>query len=92
MKLEDAFSLMNNLDVREALRKFAPQYSNVVVDASGEILEVVRYKENPTLQMDKENLKKYPNAFQFPSWPGRFGSVDELAEWIKTAVRLNRLY
>jgi len=92
MKLEDAFGLMNNLDVREELRNLSPQYSNIVVDASGEVLEVVRYKEPPTLQMDKENLRRYPNAFQFPSWPGRFGNIDELAEWIKSSVRVNRLY
>ena len=92
MTLEEAFSLMNNLDVREALRRYSPQYSNVVVDASGELLEVVRYKERPTLEMDRDNLKKYPNAFQFPSWPGRFNSVDKLAAWIREGVSLNRRY
>lgn len=92
MTPEKAFELINNLDIREPLRKFSFRYSTVTISAQGEIVDVVRYKEQPTHQMDLDNLKKYPNCFQFPSWPGRFSSVEELVSWIREGVRLNRVY
>jgi hypothetical protein len=92
MTLEEAFTLMNNLDVREALGKYAPQHSNVIVDSSGVILDVVRHKEQPTPIKDHDDLKQYPKAIMFPSWPGRFSSITELADWVQEAVRLTKMY
>jgi len=92
MTLEEAFMLMNNLDVREALRKYAPQHSNVIVDPLGVILDVIRHKEQPTPMMCYNDLKQYPKAVQFPSWPGRFSSMTELADWVQETIRLNKKY
>ncbi|MDX2034285.1 MAG: hypothetical protein SF339_26660 [Blastocatellia bacterium] len=92
MTPEKAFELMNNLDVREPLRKFAFKHSTVVVSEDGTIIEVVRYREQPSWQMDRESLKKHPHCFQFPSWPGRFQSIAELEAWVQESVKLNRIY
>ena len=43
MSPEEAFSLINNYDVREPVRRYAPQWSTVAVDSSGIILDVIRH-------------------------------------------------
>lgn len=86
MSLEEAFNLVNNLDVREPLRKFSPQWSTIAVDKSGNVIDVIRHKAQPTLQLNKEHLLKYPESVQITAWPGRFNSIEELAKAVEDCV------
>lgn len=92
MTPQDAFKLVNNLDVREALRKFSPQWSTVAVSESGEIVEVLRHKEQPTLQLNRDHLLKHRNSVQFTAWPERFQSVEELEKEIRECVWTRKNY
>ena len=86
MKLEEAFQLMNNLDMREAVRKFGPQWSTVVVDTAGEIIDVIRFKEEPTIALLKEQMSRYPKSVQFTARPGVYDTLDKLAKKIQDCV------
>lgn len=85
MVIERVFELINNLDVREPLRKYAPQWSTVVVDASGEIIDVIRAKEwDFTIQA--KYMKLYPGTVQFTANPGMYSTIDELKKKIEACV------
>ena len=92
MTLEQAFNLVNNLDVRTPLRKFSPQWSTIAVNKSGEIIDVIRHKEQPTLQLNKEHLLKHPDSAQITAWPGRFNSIQELVKAVEDCVRAHKNY
>lgn len=92
MTLDQAFKLLNNLDVREPLRKFSPQWSTVAVDMSGEIVDVIRHKGQPTLALNYEHMLKHPKTVQFTAWPGRFESIDDLDKEIKECVFTHKHY
>ena len=92
MTLEEAFKLANNLDVREALRKFSPQWSTVAVSKTGEIVDVIRHKDQPTLELNREHLLKYPDTVQITAWPGRFGTVDDLKRTVQECIWAHKNY
>jgi hypothetical protein len=92
MTLEETFNLVNNLDVREPLRKLSPQWSTIAVDKAGKIIDVIRHKEQPTLQLNKEHLLKHPNSVQITAWPGRFNSIEELAKAVEECVWAHKNY
>ena len=92
MTLEQAINLVDNLDVREPLRKFSPQWCTIAVSKSGEIVDVIRHKERPTLQLNKEHLLKHPDSVQITAWPGRFKSTEELAKAIEECVLAHKNY
>lgn len=83
MTLEEAYILINNLDVREPLRKYAPQWSSVLVDKSGKILDVIRRKERPTQAMYCNDLDSHPHSVQFTAKPGMYPTVEKLAKKIE---------
>lgn len=91
MTVDDAFRRINNLDVREALRKYSPQWATVVIDRSGNILDVIPHKEAPTLALNKQHMDRYPDSIQFTACPGQYSSSDALAARIKEDVRLVEL-
>lgn len=86
MTIEDAFRRINNLDVREQLRKYSPQWATVVVDRSGTILDVIPHKEAPTLDLNRQHMEKYPDSIQFTTWQGQFSAPDALAAKIRENV------
>lgn len=92
MTPEKTFELINNFDIREPIRKYSFKYSSIIVSSDGEIIDVVRYKEQPTDQMDLENLKKHPKCFLIHAFPGWYKSVEELKARLQEDVILNRMY
>ena len=87
-----AFRLIENLDVKEKYRRFAPRWSAVVVDKDGVILDVIKYKESPNYQLHQEHMRQYPQSVQFTAWPGRFRDVAELEQHLAKCVMAHRLY
>jgi hypothetical protein len=92
MSPEEALCLINNHDVREALRKYAPQWSTVAVDASGVIVDVIRHKESPNPQLHRKHMNMYPTTVQFTTWPDRFTDVNELKERVEDCVEVHHKY
>ena len=84
MTIEEAFTLINNLDVREAIRRFAPQWSIVFVNASEKIVDVVRFKTwpKPAGTLPPE-MKKHPGTLKFIAQPGMYQSIEQLTEKVE---------
>ncbi len=87
MTLEETFALINNLDVRKPLRRFAPQWSIVFVNARGEIINVIRFKEWPkpagTLP---PQMQEHPGTVKFIAKPGMYETIDELRGKVNDCV------
>jgi hypothetical protein len=92
MTIDRAFDLINNLDMRAPLRKFGPQWSTVVVSREGEVLEVIRHKEAPTMVQHREHMNMYPASVQFTTQPGVFERAEELAKRVEECVWAGRNY
>lgn len=90
MTLDEAFVLSNNLDVREPLRKFSPQWSTIAVGSTGEILAVIRHKDRPSLASNREHLLMYPESIQITAWPGRFSSSDALGKLVVECLETHK--
>ena len=91
MTAEEAFQRINNLHVRELLRKYSPQWATVVIDHSGIILDVLPHKKAPTIELHIEHMKRYPNSIQFTTCQGDFSTPDALAAKIKEHVKIAEL-
>lgn len=78
MRLERVLELINNMDESERRRKFMPQHSTVVVNQHGEVIDVIRYREEPSEQTDLKHMKMYPDSVQFTATPGSFPTIEAL--------------
>jgi len=92
MDTKTAFNIINNLDKREPLRKFQPQWCTIAIDYDGNIIDVIKHKEEPNLKLNKEHLERYPHTIQITAWQGRFQSVEELEKVIKESLELGKSY
>jgi hypothetical protein len=92
MDTENAFEIINNLQVRGPLRKYQPQWSTIVISYDGNIVDVIKHKEQPSLKLNKEHLERYPDTLQITAWPGRFNSVADLERVVKESVKLGIKY
>jgi len=92
MTLDEVFKLVNNLDVRKPLRKFSPQWSTIAVAKSGEIIDVIKHKDRPTLQLNHEHLLKHPHSVQITAWPGRFETIEDIKKAVKECVVAHEKY
>jgi hypothetical protein len=92
MDIQDAFNLINNLNVREELRKYQAQWSTVVISSTGNILDVIKHKEQPTLKLNKEHLERYPDTIQITAWAGRFSTVADLQRAVIEAAKFGATY
>jgi len=87
-----AFEVINNLNVREPLRKYHPQWSTIVIDYDGNIIDVIKHKEQPNVKLNKEHLESYPGTIQITAWQGRFDSVGDLEKVVMESVELGKKY
>jgi hypothetical protein len=86
MHVERAFELINNLDEADARRRFMPQWSTVVVDQLGEVIDVIRHREAPNPELDRRHMDMYPRSVQFTACPGLFPTLEALREKVKDCV------
>ena len=54
MEAKQAYEIINNLDVREPLRKYKPQWSTIAISYDGKIVDVIKHKGQPTLKLNIE--------------------------------------
>ena len=89
MTIDEAFRLVENLDYPEGLkRKFAPGYSILQFDRTGEIVVVERYKSLPTEADRIELLKRFPRTVQISGMPGLYSSSEELTQHVRDSMWL----
>ena len=89
MSIEDAFELINNLDVPEGLRrKFAPQHSLIHINRDGEIASVVRFKHYPSEAEQLDALNNAPRCVQIIGVPGMYASLPEFRSRIADSMFL----
>jgi hypothetical protein len=88
MTLDEALTLINNLDMREPLRRYGPKWSTVFVSRSGEILGVHRHKDLlEKSQADREDAKQYlPGTFYFIARPGMYSTHEALMRKVNDCV------
>ncbi len=89
MTPNEVLTLINNLDMREPLRRYGPKWSTVFVGRAGEILGVHRHKEslekNP--QLEREDAGHYPpGTVYFIATPRMFTTREEVEEKLNDAV------
>ena len=92
MDIEYAFEIVNNLNVREPLRKYQPQWSTIVINYDGNIVDIIKHKEQPNLNLNKEHLERYPDTIQITAWQGRFDRVEDLIKVVKESAELGKNY
>lgn len=92
MDLKKAFGIINNLNVRQPLRKYQPHWCTIVISSNGDIVDIIKYKEQPDLKSNKDDLLRYPDTIQITAWQDRFSSIDELRRVIKESIDLGIKY
>ena len=86
--IEEVLTLINNLDMREPLRRYGPKWSTVAVGRGGDILGVYRHKEAFTIDLaykDVAHLGRGWGAFIIAS-PGDYPTHEALERKIKDCV------
>lgn len=86
MTLDEAYWLVNNLDVRDPIRRFAPQWAIVVVNPAGEVVHIEQHKELPQPEFARSVLEKYPSCVQFVACPGDYPSIEDFRTKLKSCV------
>lgn len=77
-QLDTVLELINNLDHREALRKFGPAWAIVVVNPALQIEAVERYKEMPQVAEANALMSKHAGCAYFYTHPGMYDSLEKL--------------
>jgi len=89
MSIEDAFELINNLDVPDGLRRrLAPQHSLIHINRKGEIASVVRFKHSPSEGEQLDALNKAPRCVQIIGVPGMYATLPEFRSRIEESMFL----
>ena len=86
MTIEEAYELIENRDYAEGLkRKFAPGFSLLHINRTGDVVSVLRFKNLPTEEEQREALKENRGCIQLNTNPGMYSSALELRERIESS-------
>ena len=88
----EVFELINNLDCREAIRRYGPAWSIVVVGPTLHVVALSRFKERPTLVQVGELLFAHKGCAYFYVNPGMYKTVEALEEKVRAcdeAIRMD---
>ncbi len=77
-EIKEVFALINNLDKREALRKFGPRWSIVIVNSDLRIVGISRFKYMPKVTESIDLMAQYPDCVYFYAQPGDYDSIAKL--------------
>ena len=87
MKIQDAYISINNLDIKEPMRKFGPTWSYIFVNKQLEIVAVEKYKKDLSDIDEKKVTSKYKDCVLFIARQNDYSTVDELEERVKSCKR-----
>ncbi len=80
MNIDEAFSSVHSLDVREALRRFQPTYSVLVVSPTGDIVMVKKFKTVPEFSEIGSLLKEHHGCAAFVASAEMYPTKEEFQE------------
>jgi hypothetical protein len=83
ISVEEAFELVNNMDHRLPLRRFAPQWAIVVVNSKLEIVGVHRFKTKPTVEQANATTDTYRGCIYFYTNPDMYVALDAFKKRIE---------
>lgn len=83
-ELDEIIILINNLDLRDALRKFGPKYAIIVVDKQLQVLDVSRYKKMPKQSEINELMSNYRGCAYFYADPSMYETTEKLKTKIES--------
>jgi hypothetical protein len=90
MTIDEALTLINNLDMREPLRRYGPKWSTVFVGRHGEILGIHRHKESLEKeggQVQREDAQNYPRGTcWFTAISGMYTTPEQLESKLRDAI------
>ena len=89
MTTNEAFTLMNNLDLVEGTkRRLGPSHSLIQINRNGHITSVERFDHPPTEEEQVAALKRQPGCIQINGKPGLYESLDEFESRIQGSMQL----
>jgi hypothetical protein len=91
MTPEELLEAINNLEVREPIRKYAPKWSVVFVDEKGGIVDVLKYKSMPSMIATRELHSRYPDTVYFIAESGMFQTLAEIREKLADCVEAHKI-
>ena len=84
MKIQDAYISINNLDMKESVRRFGPTWSYVFVNKQLEVVSVDKYKNDLSDIEEKKLADKYRGCVLIIARPGDYTSLDDLEERVRS--------
>src|SRR5207249_4021068 len=84
---EALYGILKNVQIREALRRFAPQHALVFVNRRGEVVAVARSKEMVSPTQHRELATQYPGNVSFFITPEMVVSPASLQDRIADCAR-----
>ena len=79
MTIDEAFQLVNNVDIPEGLkRKFGPGYSLILVNRTGDIVRIERFKQPPSEAQQLATLNLEPECIAICGRPWMYETPDAL--------------
>jgi len=84
MKIQDVYVSINNLDLKESLRKYGPTWSYIFVNEQLEVIAIEKYKKDLSNIEEKKMAHIYKDSVLIIARPGDYCSVNELEESIKS--------
>jgi len=84
----EILGLINNVAIRESLRRYRPHHHAVFVDKEGQVVLIVRSKEKVSIdELSTIRDNESPGAFFFVVTSGLYNSEAELKERIDACVQ-----
>ena len=89
MQITEVHSQINNLDLKEGLRrKFGPQHSLMQLDRNGTIVAVYRFKSSPSEADCVDALNRHPRTIQIPASVNTYPELKDLQQAIEKTMGL----
>ncbi len=87
MDAKELFRLLHNLDIREPLRKYYPQYGIIAVNEDAEIVGFKKFKNPPTWKEQDVFFEKHKGAAYFLAYPGMYPKIEDIHRKINTCQK-----
>ena len=84
MKIQDAYILINNLNLKDPVRKFGPTWSYIFVNEQLEIIAIEKYKRDLCNIEEQKIANKYKGSVLIIARLGDYDTVNELEERVNS--------
>ena len=86
MNIDEVYYSIHNLDVRDALRRFQPKYSVLVVSPRGDVVVLEKYKKVPEFSEIGVLLQEHKGCGAFIASAEMYPTKEELQERVESMV------